>query len=454
MKLFLDNFSMNKYIIQNKMNKHCNRDRDLTENMFGPDNKVVFFIERNNTIYCFSSEELKHLSRNRNGELKSPYGQIFTKEEESDINKIITGELNYSNYEFTYEKEDDFDSGRKITTEADTIPYIKELGIYEQVNKANDEHEPINLLQNVQKYMNEHFSHYITSDGKSYPKFELSSNTENIYDNAIEYYKKLNKYLERYGLKPSKNLIFIVNGRKKSVQGTIYDGKEVYSGLDITSFSDETVIPMELTKLSLSSNLLSNLKCVPSNRLVKFHEGLIELDLSGNKIKNIEGIVFPDTLNTLELSENNINSLRNVYFGKNLKDLFITENKLNSLAGCNFGEQLNQIDLSHNLIKTLDDANFPDTLTTLVAENNLISSIDNFKFPESLEEMILQRNKIKNIDKVNFRNLKMLDVSDNKITSINMKLIKFPEDFELYISENDIKNIDKIKFPDDMLVHN
>ena len=211
----------------------------------------------------------------------------------------------------------------------------------------------------------------------------------------------------------------------------------------------------KLEQLLLEENDIKNIDCFQKNY---FYTNLIAIDLSSNKISNIDvlsKVNFPK-LHHLFLNSNLISSidiLAKVKFPE-LKELNLSNNKIESinvLAKVSF-PQLKQFDLSRNQISDIDilsKAKFPD-LEDLLLDQNQISSIDVFANIncENLKKLKLEKNKVKNIDileKIYFKKLNYLSLGDDTLgESVEvLKRIKFGELEDLYLYLNDNINREK-----------
>ena len=205
----------------------------------------------------------------------------------------------------------------------------------------------------------------------------------------------------------------------------------------------------KLDQLLLEENDIQNIECLPKNH---FGKDLIALDLSTNKISNLEPlskVVFPN-LHHLFLNNNQITSID--IFGKvnfpNLKELNLSSNKIESIKifeNIKF-PQLKQLDLSKNQIidlTPLSKANIPD-LEDLCLEQNKIESIDillNIKF-KNLKKLKFEKNNIKNVEileKIPLIKLNYLSLGDDTLgEKVDvLKKIKFDELEDIYLYLND-----------------
>ena len=216
-----------------------------------------------------------------------------------------------------------------------------------------------------------------------------------------------------------------------------------------------TVKFKKLSQLLLEENAIENIDCLSKNY---FGKGLIALDLSSNKISNIDSLAKVDfpLLNHLFLTSNQITSI-NIFSKVNfpsLKELNLSANKIESikvLETVNFPE-LKQLDLSKNQItdiNSLAKSKFK-RLEELNLDQNKISSIDilvDLKC-ENLKKLKLEKKNVKNIDileKIEFKKLNYLSIGDDTLGEKVeiLKKVKFGDLEDLYLYLND--NIDREK---------
>ena len=210
-----------------------------------------------------------------------------------------------------------------------------------------------------------------------------------------------------------------------------------------------------LDQLLLEENDIQSIDYLPKNN---FGKSLKALDLSTNKISNIEALAkvdFPN-LNHLFLTSNLITSIE--IFAKvkfpHLIELNLSANKIESIAilsKVNF-PKLIKLDLSKNQISDIsvfESVKFPE-LEDLCLEQNKISVIDCLKKLncENLKKLKFEKNNLKSIDileKINFKKLNYLSLGDDTLgENVEiLKKIKFGDLEELYLYLND--SIDREK---------
>ena len=209
----------------------------------------------------------------------------------------------------------------------------------------------------------------------------------------------------------------------------------------------------QLEKVNLSNNQIGILKLenLDNNKF----ESLIELDLSQNRIKEIQidyFRVFPH-LRKLNLSANTLSDLENVFTQglRNLVDLDLSQTDIDDkvLRQIKALVNLEKLNLSSNKQLTKLDLRSFTRLKEVQANNNSISDIQ--IFPENtLKVLNLSNNQIKQLEYSVFEklnNLEELDLSGNGLTSENFfsdeKVFVLSKNSNLKIlrlSNNEIKN--------------
>ena len=173
---------------------------------------------------------------------------------------------------------------------------------------------------------------------------------------------------------------------------------------DIEGIADNVFIGFEnLKTLILSNNNIESNKI--AKNAFKFLKSLVNLDLSNNRIVEINGDNF-DTLKMLEKIEygsNNISMIRDSVFIKlsNLTIIDLVDNKIQKITKKTFNSliKLQYLFLSNNLIEQIEQDSFL-TLANLLhisLDKNKLSKIDKFLFRGlfNLQEILLDHNEFK-----------------------------------------------------------
>lgn len=230
--------------------------------------------------------------------------------------------------------------------------------------------------------------------------------------------------------------------------GKSFDDLIDFPELKILDLSDNQIIDFEINStnvphimdLDLSGNMLRNISLVGNNFNIKFlslHENaldnfpeeitsltsLILLNLSQNNItsipNNISNLI---NLSHLDLSHNKLKGLPSAFINLvNLKELYLNNNDLSTLTSMKPLTNLKKLDVSHNRISTL----FSD-ITLLNGSN--------------IEELVACDNKIwyqynATLNQYYLPKLKILDISNNEFTTV-LFIENFKNIEEVNVSHN------------------
>ena len=148
------------------------------------------------------------------------------------------------------------------------------------------------------------------------------------------------------------------------------------------------------------------------------------LDLSFNILKIID-LSFESSVQKMSLANNLIEEIINLKF-ENLIYLEISFNKLMLINVTTFSSLENLIELyvSNNLIESIENASFYNLtkLTTLDLSYNQLRHLDSnlFKMNTKLEKFYVQNNDLKIFNLFYLNNVFIMDLSNNKLTSIEV----------------------------------
>ncbi|XP_029346002.1 peroxidasin homolog isoform X1 [Acyrthosiphon pisum] len=186
-----------------------------------------------------------------------------------------------------------------------------------------------------------------------------------------------------------------------------------------------THIPPVTKKLDLSDNKIRDTELKSLAHLTD----LQHLDLSYNKIRDIESLAHLTELETLHLSNNNISEVKNGAFANlsKLQALFLHRNKIENIETGAFNNltSLKELHLYYNNIHKLD--------------------LEMFKGLTKLNKLFLSGNKIDNIETGAFNNLTSLEVLHldyNNIHKLDLEMFKgLTKLNRLFLDHNMIRNI-------------
>lgn len=146
---------------------------------------------------------------------------------------------------------------------------------------------------------------------------------------------------------------------------------------------------------------------------------LVDLDLSGNIIREISSLVTMSNLQRLDLSRNAVIDLTNLAGLTNLVELDVSYNSVPSLAPLVNCTALKVLDASHNAINSLDGVEKMTTLTNLSVAYNNITDATLLTDNTALVSLDISNNAIQDISALStLSNLEVFDFSRNEISSL------------------------------------
>lgn len=233
----------------------------------------------------------------------------------------------------------------------------------------------------------------------------------------------------------------ITNENQRIYKSTVKDVQT----LDLSGFSIENIDGIELfdglKELNLSNNKIQDLEPLED----MFY--LESINLSGNKrIEDLEPLEELHSLKYLNLSDNDIRYVDSLKELEYLKYLNLSKNDISYIEDFDDLTYLYYLDLSDNYnIGGLDELSDLKNLTTLKLNHTGISSLSFLEDLKELTELDLSENSISDLDDLKkLDNLKTLYLNDNSITYIeDLKDLKSLE--ELNVWGNDINDVEEFK---------
>jgi Leucine-rich repeat (LRR) protein len=200
---------------------------------------------------------------------------------------------------------------------------------------------------------------------------------------------------------------------KKSVQAIL---KNKIRELSLGIIVNNKIIAPNKGYLDLSNRRIRSLSNIENLDLFPDITGI---DLSENKLVNIQKIVQCENLDFLRLNHNLLKTIEGLENFTRLKRLEIGSNKITKISGLNTLKNLDTLILRWNAIEKIEGLEELTNLRTLQLHGNQIPSIEGLDSLEKLEELYLSSNSITEIQGLDqLRNLKTLYLGYNKITDI------------------------------------
>ncbi|XP_022729403.1 protein phosphatase 1 regulatory subunit pprA-like isoform X2 [Durio zibethinus] len=238
--------------------------------------------------------------------------------------------------------------------------------------------------------------------------------------------------------------------------------------LDLTSFQlhdlDSVELPPNLTELDLTANRLSRLDLRIANLInlkkLSFRQNLIddaaielisswdslsgleELVLRDNKLMNIPDVSIFKKLLVFDVSFNEITSLHGLLKASNtIKELYVSKNEVTKMEEIDHLHELQILELGSNRFRVMENLqNFTKLqelwlgrnrikvinlcglgcIKKISLQSNRLTSMIGLEECMALEELYLSHNGIAKMEGLStLVNLRVLDVSSNKLTSVN-----------------------------------
>lgn len=188
----------------------------------------------------------------------------------------------------------------------------------------------------------------------------------------------------------------------------------------------------ELQILSISSNNISP-EDTAFIRKLSYCTKLSELDISNNNLQSLADLsrgknastkndvspLFPN-LKTLDISNNKISDLNGISNISSLQELEITTNNLTDIALLENLTQLRKLNLKNNQIRNIDALKYLPLLTMLNISGNLIGNFDALKHLKQLDTLCASGTGLTSLNFITgLTELKSLDLSNNNISDIS-----------------------------------
>ena len=205
----------------------------------------------------------------------------------------------------------------------------------------------------------------------------------------------------------------------------------------------------DMKMVSLRGKQLTNV-----HKLDEFCEHLEDLDVSRNKISQLDGV--PRTVRHLRISHNCLTDLAAWGHLSNLQYIDVSNNEIESLSAFKYLFHLRGLRADNNQIKSLAGISQLDGLLSLRLRGNLVASLDfSGTKLQRLTDLDLRNNEISMVENLEeLQSLSTLDLEDNELAQFSFSdpthlwSLKY-----LRLSGNNLESIDVSRFPNLRLLY-
>lgn len=258
---------------------------------------------------------------------------------------------------------------------------------------------------------------------------ELNNNLLYRLDD-INHLKRSVPHLQELNLKG--NAVCSVNGyRHYVINGLpnlrIFDSQTVTEFERLQALQSTTVINDKLIFQNASfhhkkGNCLSQVVEQPDPSMLldpSWFLKVVELNLSRQKIRKIQGLSKLLNLRSLNLSYNEISKIEGLDDLRKLQELNLESNRITKLEGLNKLHKLEKLELGKNKISKLENLEYLTHITLLSLEDNEIESLEGIEKLVNLMELYIGNNDINSLKHIaalkDIPKLIILDLSGNKL---------------------------------------
>ena len=170
-----------------------------------------------------------------------------------------------------------------------------------------------------------------------------------------------------------------------------------------------------LTNLKLENNHLTSIPSLEKNT------GLATLNLNTNHLTSIPSLETNTGLTSLNLEINHLTSIPSLEKNIDLSNLYLANNRLARIPSLEKNTGLKYLNLYNNELASIPSLMKNTGLTILKLQNNNLSLMPSLETNVALKALSMQSNRLTTIPSFVNRlpRLKLLDVSDNAITSLD-----------------------------------
>lgn len=229
----------------------------------------------------------------------------------------------------------------------------------------------------------------------------------------VEFYKNGNKYSLN-----SKGDVIKLNLKDNNIDNIqlLYFLKDTLTYLNLSGNKLEEIEILEdfneLIFLDLSTNFITDIRSIAD--LIKIEQ----LYLDNNRISVLPKLNMPN-LYDLMLHSNNIEVITNLKHSLNLYSINISNNKIENINALGKLEKLKVVDLSKNNISDINVLNNLKSLYSINLSSNKINNLSAFSKFESFEILNLENNQVEEITPLKSIAIKELFIGENNIIDLS-----------------------------------
>lgn len=152
------------------------------------------------------------------------------------------------------------------------------------------------------------------------------------------------------------------------------------------------------------------------------------LEVSENQLQNLDGLVNSTVLTKVNLNQNQISDLSPLAkSAATLTRLYFNGNQVSDLSALQDTTALEYLSFDDNQVTSLEPLSGNTSLRGISAQRNQIQSMNGLSYSDALQYIYLSHNQLENVwfsSPLNEKQIKVLDVSSNQISSLAMNLQK------------------------------
>jgi hypothetical protein len=131
---------------------------------------------------------------------------------------------------------------------------------------------------------------------------------------------------------------------------------------------------------------------------IQWPQELQSLSLNNNRLTTFDTSSLPQGLLELNLNHNQLTTFDTSSLPQGLLDLYLRYNQLTNFDASSLPPGLRLLNLSHNQLTTFDTSSLPQGLLDLFLNNNRLTTFDTASLPEGLQVLYLSHNRLTNFD--------------------------------------------------------